>query len=170
MKKCIKLLSLLFIVNCNTVVNTWEPKASTSILESKKNGFYINQYDLSNDSLCSLIEEVWVENCWKNIDEIKNDKIQTVKINNCLQLVLKLNVNNKSVKMKNYFINWEFKCLPKELFISSGIFDGMCTFDLKSNEIPKNLIIKLVNNGDTLNNCCFYKFKTTFSPCYVTSP
>ena len=59
------MINVCFFIGCLAQVNTMDPQISKSIHESKKNGFFIRTYTVSNCADTSIsIKEAWLEKIW----------------------------------------------------------------------------------------------------------
>jgi hypothetical protein len=86
-------------------VDTTDTMVSHSMSESKKDSFFISEYNV--DSLSPKyfqIKEAWAENIWKYV--ILNDKIVKKKLND-FQLVMTLENNSLDIPDSTYILKWE---------------------------------------------------------------
>ncbi|MGK2862485.1 MAG: hypothetical protein ACSLE0_11155 [Chitinophagaceae bacterium] len=87
-------LSILFIVligGCADDFNIATPQASSSILSSKQNGFYLSTAHKLQPGVLDIIDSVWNERVWR-YEVIEGEKKKIALSNN--QIVLKLKKTN----------------------------------------------------------------------------
>ena len=145
----ITLITMATLMGCNLEVNTVDPQASSTIEESKRDGFFLKEYKA--DQLRQgffEIKEAWVEYVWKN--QLVNDKIVKTKTGG-LQLNLKLEMfMNNEFKEKRYLLDWEMKNTNGFFGKSNGVY----MLYLKDQELPDsfNITIGRIKNNVSAEN------------------
>jgi hypothetical protein len=133
-------LTIFSFMSCNLEVNTSDPQASSDIITSKKNGFFISEYisaPLPNNTMFH-ISEAWVEAVWFN--KIRNGKAMKEKSNG-FQLNLKLSdFSNPELAEDKYLSSWEMKDGTGNVF---GTGNGVYILFLKSGEVPDTFHIAI---------------------------
>ena len=87
-----KILLSIFITvvthGCVDEFNTATPQASSSILASKQNGFYISEAKKLQGGVLDIVDSVWIEKVWHY--KIINGKKKKVSLSTNNQIILKL--------------------------------------------------------------------------------
>lgn len=101
-------LFIFIVAGCNISVNTVDPQSSRNMLTSKKDGFFIAEYKLDTSySRVVDINEVWVEQSWKNqANYAEKSKVKTG--DNQLNVSIK-KFDDDSLIHEKYFIDWEME-------------------------------------------------------------
>jgi hypothetical protein len=107
-KKVIKQFCLISFIALSMVgcveVNTATPQASSSILSSKQNGFYLSgAYKLYPGKL-DIIDSVWNERVWRYV--VVNGQKKRITLSNN-QFILKLKKTQKGFEKDDYFLDWK---------------------------------------------------------------
>lgn len=96
----------LMCVSCNEF-NTATPQASSTISNSKENGFYLSTVNKLQTGHLDIIDSVWIEKVW-HYKVIKGEK-RKVALSSNNQIVLKLKKTSKEFKKSEYFLEWKIE-------------------------------------------------------------
>ncbi|MEA9414168.1 hypothetical protein [Flavobacterium sp. PL02] len=97
---------VLMCISCNEF-NTATPQASSTILNSKENGFYLSTANKVQTGDLDIIDSVWIEKVW-HYKVIKGEK-RKVALSSNNQIVLKLKKTSKEFKKSEYFLEWKIE-------------------------------------------------------------
>ncbi|HYF31809.1 MAG TPA: hypothetical protein VD993_11880 [Chitinophagaceae bacterium] len=130
------LLIALFLISCNADVNTVDPQASSSIENSKKDSFFIQEYN--STSRFADVKEAWVEYKWKNEASLfSKSKVRTTGV----QLNIKVNdFKNPEFDENEYFITWEM-VVPGIGTIGTG--NGVYSLSINTGRVPDSVKIEV---------------------------
>jgi hypothetical protein len=146
--KLISIFVLVVLASCNFDANTVDPQASESITNSKRDGFFIEEFTVDKEKYCSAPGEAWVEYSWKN--RLRYGKIlKTTTFGR--QLVLKIDPKKFDLDPYYYIETWELKDSIHNILGSSN---GVYTIDLKNESKPKVFDIDLIRLQPTKSNLC----------------
>lgn len=96
----------LICISCNEF-NTATPQASSTISNSKENGFYLSTANKLQTGDLDIIDSVWIEKVW-HYKVIKGEK-RKVALSSNNQIVLKLKKSSKEFKKSEYFLEWKIE-------------------------------------------------------------
>jgi hypothetical protein len=124
--------SIFSLMSCNSDVNTTDPQASSAIKYSKKDSFFIAEYESSEIHNQSFnISEAWVESVWFN--KSADGKVTKIKSSEH-QLILKTkDFLNPELEKDKYLTKWEMQDDQRNIF---GSGNGVYILLLKGNAIP----------------------------------
>lgn len=113
------IIALMFI-SCNEF-NTATPQASSTISNSKENGFYLSTVNKLQTGDIDIIDSVWIEKVWHY--KVINGEKRKVALSSNNQIVLKLKKTNKEFRKIEYLLEWKieekhFGCLDS----GNGVF------------------------------------------------
>lgn len=109
----------LICISCNEF-NTATPQASSTISNSKENGFYLSTANKLQTGDLDIIDSVWIEKVW-HYKVIKGEK-RKVALSSNNQIVLKLKKSSKEFKKSEYFLEWK---IEEKHFGNLGSGNGM---------------------------------------------
>ena len=142
MKNCKDLILwlVLFLVSCNHIeVNTSDPQLSNDISTSKRNGMFIKNYYVREDTSNFIdAKEIWLEDSWKY--EIVSSKKVPVKTGGKQINILVSKFNSKEFNEKNFFITWQMEAENLETF---GRVNNVYMFYFKNDVVPDSLKVSL---------------------------
>lgn len=93
-------------ISCNEF-NTATPQASSTISDSKENGFYLFTVNKLLTGDLDIIDSVWIEKVW-HYKVIKGEK-RKVALSSNNQIVLKLKETSKEFKKIKYLLEWKIE-------------------------------------------------------------
>lgn len=132
-------LTLIFFVlilsGCNLDIDTSDPMASKTINDSKKDGFFLREYNASSTDTSYKIKEAWIEHIWFN--EVKGFRVYKKSVQS---IQLNLRVASLPLNGNEYFLNWEMADSTYGIF---GTSNGCYVLDLKQEKIPDSFKIDL---------------------------
>jgi hypothetical protein len=96
----------LMCISCNEF-NTATPQASSTISNSKENGFYLFTANKLQTGDLDIIDSVWIEKVW-HYKVIKGEK-RKVALSSNNQIVLKLKKTIKQFKKSEYLLEWKIE-------------------------------------------------------------
>jgi hypothetical protein len=100
------LFFVLPMMGCIGDFNTATPQASSSILESRQNGFYISRGYVVHPGELDIIDSVWNESVWRyEVVDGKKTKIALSKN----QIILRLKRTNNAFEKRNYLLDWRIE-------------------------------------------------------------
>jgi len=99
------LFIVLLMVGCIDEFNTATPQASSSILSSKQNGFYLSSAYKLQPGILDIVDSVWNERVWR-YQVVDGQKKKIALSNN--QIVLRLKTQ-KDFEKSNYFLDWKIE-------------------------------------------------------------
>ncbi|MEN2413178.1 hypothetical protein [Flavobacterium mesophilum] len=106
-KKVIFTLCIIAVMCiCCNEFNTATPQASSTILSSKENGFYLSTAKKLKTGDLNIIDAVWIEKVW-HYKVIKGEK-RKVALSPNNQIVLRLKTS-KEFKKSEYFLEWKIE-------------------------------------------------------------
>lgn len=97
---------VLMCISCNEY-NTATPQASSTISNSKENGFYLSTANKLQTGDLDIIDSVWIEKVW-HYKVIKGEK-RKVALSSNNQIVLKLKKTSREFKKSEYFLKWKIE-------------------------------------------------------------
>lgn len=103
MKKYFLILFIILLMVRCVEVNTATPQASSSILSSKQNGFFLSSAYQLHPGALDIIDSVWNERVWR-YEVVDGQKKKIALSNN--QIILKLKETQKDFKKSDYFLDW----------------------------------------------------------------
>ena len=134
--------------NCCNEFNTATPQASSTILISKKNGFYLSTANKLQTGDLDIIDSVWIEKVW-HYKVINGEKRKVAQSPNN-QIIVKLKKTNEEFKKSDYFLEWEIKEKHfGDLGSGNGIF--MVTFPKTTRIDTLHFFLHRLNNNSTID-------------------
>jgi hypothetical protein len=135
----------------NIELNTVNPQISGSILEARKNGFFLSEYKLAQTDLQKgiILNDTWVEYVWKNT--LKDGKRIKEKLGG-IQLVMKTNsMEGLGFSDSTFLINWQIEVTGNQLQGSGRDGNGIYVNYLASKNPPDTIKVNVTNTarGDT---------------------
>ena len=148
-KKVIFSLCIIALMcNCCNEFNTATPQASSTILISKKNGFYLSTANKLQTGDLDIIDSVWIEKVW-HYKVINGEKRKVAQSPNN-QIIVKLKKTNEEFKKSDYFLEWEIKEKHfGDLGSGNGIF--MVTFPKTTRIDTLHFFLHRLNNNSTID-------------------
>lgn len=109
---------------CNEF-NTATPQASSTILISKKSGFYLSMAKKLQTGDLDIIDSVWIEKVW-HYKIIKGEK-RKVALSPNNQIILKLKKTSNEFNKSEYFLEWKIEEKHfGDLASGNGVFMVRC--------------------------------------------
>ncbi|MFH6969199.1 hypothetical protein [Flavobacterium sp. FlaQc-28] len=137
----------LMCISCNEF-NTATPQASSTISNSKENGFYLSTANKLQNGDLDIIDSVWIEKVW-HYKVINGDK-KKVALSPNNQIVLKLKKINKEFKKSEYFLEWK---IEEKHFGNLGSGNGvfMIAFPKTTRIDTLHFLLHKVNDNSTID-------------------
>lgn len=128
--------------------NTATPQASSTISNSKENGFYLSTANKLQNGDLDIIDSVWIEKVW-HYKVINGDK-KKVALSPNNQIVLKLKKINKEFKKSEYFLEWN---IEEKHFGNLGSGNGvfMIAFPKTTKIDTLHFLLHKVNDNSTID-------------------
>jgi hypothetical protein len=123
-------ICIFLIIGCNINTNTSDPQASKNIIDSQKDGLFIERYAIDSQSCLMAAKQAWVEFSWRN--KWNNGKIMKYK-NGTRQLVLTFDAKSVSLDPYDYIWKWVISDSKYGTFRSCN---GIYALDLPEKIIP----------------------------------
>lgn len=140
------ILALIY-VSCNEF-NTATPQASSSISNSKENGFYISTGNKLQTLDLDIIDSVWIEKVW-HYKVIKGEK-RKVALSPNNQIVLKLKKTSKEFKKSEYLLEWKIEEKHfGDLGSGNGVF--MIRYPKNTKIDTLHFLLHKVNDNSTID-------------------
>lgn len=147
-KVLFKLCMVALICNSCYEFNTATPQASSTILTSKEDGFYLSTANKLQTGDLDIIDSVWIEKVWHY--KVINGEKKKVSQSSNNQIVLRLKKTNKEFKKSDYFLEWEIKEKHfGDLGSGNGVF--MTAYPKTTRIDTLHFLLRRVNNNSIID-------------------
>ncbi|MFN1217845.1 hypothetical protein ACKW6Q_12830 [Chryseobacterium kwangjuense] len=160
-KVLFSLCIVALICNCCNEFNTATPQASSTIITSKENGFYLSTGNKLRTGELDIIDSVWIEKVWHY--KVINGEKKKISLSSNNQVVLKLKKTNEEFKKNNYFLEWKIEEKHfGDLASGNGVFIMRYPNTTKIDTL--HFLLNRLNNNSTTDIGTFFFPTSSHSP------